>query len=619
MNLHDTLLQKIKQADNAYYNEDSPIMSDEDYDNIRNEFITHFGTDELNYISGDIKKGLKPFTHPTNINSLDKIKFYEKKKLNDRIKKLYPVVLELKLDGLTIVAYPDGKFVTRGNGSEGEILNNFPYEPNHSDYPIRGEAFLTQSDFEEINKEQDKQNKPLFANARNAAAGILRRLDKSPYLDKIKFLAYDVIGYDETELDKLKYIEDNTSFKTVSYIQPNCSSDRVITYIEQMYQDNVNKDIPIDGIVIKSNIEHSLEKFGSTVHHPLNAFAYKAEDEAKTTYIRDIKWQVGKECVTPIAIFDPIQLEGTTVSQATLSNAGIAESFNFHVGDTIMVIKSNKIIPKITQKIQSSNGTKLNIPTVCPVCGQVLTKQPTNTNSYNLICTNDTCQGKLLSRMGYMFSKKNMNIKGLSKQTLEKLIAKGFVSEPTDVFNLTLAQIEQLDGFATKSAENLFDAIQSVKALPLEVFISSIGFTNIGSNVSKILAKTFHTYDNLYAILSTKSDLTFIDGIGEKTAKKLISDKFISEMETLRKYIKPIDNQIESKNLTFVITGTLSKPRNQIVALIESKGYKVAGSVTKKTNYLVMNDKNSTSTKANKARELNIPIITEEELNELLE
>ena len=478
MILHDTLLQKIKNADIAYYDNDNPIMSDEDYDNLRNEFITHFGKKELDYISGHIKKGLKPFKHPTNINSLDKIKFYEKEKLNKTIKKLYPVVLELKLDGLTIVAYPNGEFVTRGNGSNGEILNNFPCEPNHSEYPIRGEAFLTQSDFEWINEQQKKQNQPLFANARNAAAGILRRLDKSPYLDKIQFLAYDVIGYDKSELDKLKYIEENTSFNTVSYLLPNCSSDRIIIYIEQMYQDNINKDIPIDGIVVKSNIEHSLEKFGSTVHHPLNAFAYKAQDEAKTTTIRDIKWQVGKECITPIAIFDPIQLEGTTVSQATLSNAGIAEYFDFHIGDTIMVIKANKIIPKITQKIQSSNGEKLTIPSTCPSCGQPLTKQNTNTNSYNLICTNDTCKGKLVSRIEYMFSKKNINVKGLSEQTIIKLIDKGFVNKPTDIFNLTLQQIKQLDGFAEKSSQNLFNEIKSVKELPLEVFILELMLEN---------------------------------------------------------------------------------------------------------------------------------------------
>ena len=385
-----------------------------------------------------------------------------------------------------------------------------------------------------------------------------------------------------------------------------------------MYQDNINKDIPIDGIVVKSNIEHSLEKFGSTVHHPLNAFAYKAQDEAKTTTIRDIKWQVGKECITPIAIFDPIQLEGTTVSQATLSNAGIAEYFDFHIGDTIMVIKANKIIPKITQKIQSSNGEKLTIPSTCPSCGQPLTKQNTNTNSYNLICTNDTCKGKLVSRIEYMFSKKNINVKGLSEQTIIKLIDKGFVNKPTDIFNLTLQQIKQLDGFAEKSSQNLFNEIKSVKELPLEVFISSIGFIDIGINVGKLLAHTFHSYDKLYAILTTKSDLTFIDGIGEKTAKKLISDKFISEMEELRKYITPIDNEIETKNLSFVITGTLSKPRTEYINLIEAKGYKVTGAVTKKTNYLVMNDKTSTSTKANKARRLNIPIITEEELIKLL-
>ena len=346
MNQHDLLLKKIQDADKAYYDDDNPIMSDRDYDKIRSLFIQQYGDKDLDYVPGNIKKELKPFHHTSNINSLFKVKQTEQEELMKQIKKLSPVVLELKLDGLTIVAYPDGKYVTRGNGTDGEILLHFPerYHHNTSEYPIRGEAFLKKSDFEEINKQREEEGLPLFANARNASAGILRRLDKSSYLDKIQFVCYDVIGYDVSEDEKLKYIKEHTDFDVINSTSAMGNPIQIVSMIEQMYQTNSDGEIPIDGIVVKSNINKSLETFGSTVHHPLNAFAYKAEDEIKITTIRDIIWNVGREKVTPIAVFDPVLLEGTTVSNASLSNAGIAKSFDFHIGDIISVQKANKII-----------------------------------------------------------------------------------------------------------------------------------------------------------------------------------------------------------------------------------------------------------------------------------
>lgn len=623
MNQHDLLLKKIQDADKAYYDDDNPIMSDRDYDKIRSLFIQQYGDKDLDYVPGNIKKELKPFHHTSNINSLFKVKQTEQEELMKQIKKLSPVVLELKLDGLTIVAYPDGKYVTRGNGTDGEILLHFPerYHHNTSEYPIRGEAFLKKSDFEEINKQREEEGLPLFANARNASAGILRRLDKSSYLDKIQFVCYDVIGYDVSEDEKLKYIKEHTDFDVINSTSAMGNPIQIVSMIEQMYQTNSDGEIPIDGIVVKSNINKSLETFGSTVHHPLNAFAYKAEDEIKITTIRDIIWNVGREKVTPIAVFDPVLLEGTTVSNASLSNAGIAKSFDFHIGDIISVQKANKIIPQVVEKVEDKHGMSISEPLYCPSCRSKLeVRKQTLDDGYDLICINPNCIGKLANTIEYMFSKQNLNVKGLSAQTIKKLIDKKYVSEPTDIFKITKEQLKTLDGFGDKSASNLYNGIHNISSAPLNVFIASVGALGIGSNVGNILANNFHTYENVLKVLEAKDKdaLQELKGIGTSVTDILLSEDFIQKMKDLREFVIPTPVLQKDIKLKVVITGQLSKSRTEYTKFLKEHDIQVSSSVTKNTNYVITDNPNGTSTKLKKAKELNIPIISEQQMDELI-
>lgn len=623
MNQHDLLLKKIQDADKAYYDDDNPIMSDRDYDKIRSLFIQQYGDKDLDYVPGNIKKELKPFHHTSNINSLFKVKQTEQEELMKQIKKLSPVVLELKLDGLTIVAYPDGKYVTRGNGTDGEILLHFPerYHHNTSEYPIRGEAFLKKSDFEEINKQREEEGLPLFANARNASAGILRRLDKSSYLDKIQFVCYDVIGYDVSEDEKLKYIKEHTDFDVINSTSAMGNPIQIVSMIEQMYQTNSDGEIPIDGIVVKSNINKSLETFGSTVHHPLNAFAYKAEDEIKITTIRDIIWNVGREKVTPIAVFDPVLLEGTTVSNASLSNAGIAKSFDFHIGDIISVQKANKIIPQVVEKVEDKHGMPISEPLYCPSCRSKLeVRKQTLDDGYDLICINPNCIGKLANTIEYMFSKQNLNVKGLSAQTIKKLIDKKYVSEPTDIFKITKEQLKTLDGFGDKSASNLYNGIHNIFSAPLNVFIASVGALGIGSNVGNILANNFHTYENVLKVLEAKDKdaLQELKGIGTSVTDILLSEDFIQKMKDLREFVIPTPVLQKDIKLKVVITGQLSKSLTEYTKFLKEHDIQVSSSVTKNTNYVITDNPNGTSTKLKKAKELNIPIISEQQMDELI-
>jgi len=612
------MLRKIKDADKAYYMDDNPIMSDEEYDTLRNTYISLYGSKDLDYVSGDIKKGLKPFKHTCNINSLKKIRYYEKEKLIEEIRRLSPIVVEPKYDGLTVVAYPSGEFVTRGGGLVGEVLNNFPsrYNKNTSEFPIRGEAYLTVKDFEIINADLRNKGMDLYKNPRNACAGILRRIDSSPYKEYVKYICYDVIGSDAGELDKIKYIKEHTNFDVAeTFIPPACD---LADYFSKLYDKKSKEDIPIDGLVIKTTFAGSLKRFGSTDHHPRNAFAYKSQDEIKATNIISVEWQVGRESVTPIAIFEPVELEGTTVSKASLSNAGLFMDLDLHIGDTVSVFKANQIIPQIKSKLANNGGNKIELPKTCPVCGCALESRKNN-DTYTIVCPNEMCKGKLVNKIEYMFSKKCLNAKGMSSKTIEKMLP--YINHPTDIFNITLEQILTLEGFKEKSANNLYNAIQnSRKNVSLDVFIASIGFLGIGFDVGKLLANKYNTYDKVLMGLQNDS-LTDIKGIGETTALKLKSNNFIHEMKKLHEYIEIKEETFTTNNncLTFVITGKFSQPRSVLEKMIEQAGHKVASAISKNTNYLVISDLSSTSSKTKKAKQLGIPMIDDKQLENILQ
>lgn len=647
-------LNAIKSADNAYYNLNNPTMTDQEYDALRTDYIEKYGLDDLNYVPGNSITSRK-FKHPIEVTSLAKVDEDEVAKLKSEIKRLESVVIEPKYDGLTVVAYPkeDGSyfFVTRGSGSEGDILKWFKNEKltgSNTKYAIRGEAFMTQENFEKMNADLIKNGEEPKANPRNAAAGILNpaRKEVSPYLNLISYICYDVIGLDVSESEKLNYITANTPFEATSFYVFNSGDDldTIVKYISNRRNEIVeNNTYPIDGMVVKSNEDGSLKKFGSTDHHPKNAFAVKSCQSAVYSILENVSWQLGKTgALTPIAEFDPIHILGSTVSKASLSNPDEIKRLSLKIGDKIGVIKAREIIPKIV--INNGGGNKdIIIPDKCPSCGQSLIK-----NGPVLQCQNELCNEKIAQKIAFMGSKKVLNIDGLSIQTARKIV-NYFYYNYTDllesegqniIFYLKKEDILKLDGFSEKSANNLYKSIQDV-TLPNKVsiprFIKACCVDSIGEDVGKILAMEYSSLQSMYDALSptmrSKDEYTFIhdklnslDGIGKETAKVVLSEDFWTSINNLWSYIEPADYELTNTEFSdsnisgkiFVLTGKMPKKRNEYEAMITSKGGIVAGSVSKNTDYLVIADVRSTSSKAVKARKLGTKLISPEELEELL-
>ena len=643
----------IKSADNAYYNLNNPTMTDQEYDALRTDYIEKYGSDDLNYVPGNSITSRK-FKHPIEVTSLAKVDEDEVAKLKSEIKRLGSVVIEPKYDGLTVVAYPkeDGSyfFVTRGSGNEGDILKYFNDENlagSNTKYAIRGEAFMTQENFEKMNADLIKNGEEPKANPRNAAAGILNpaRKEVSPYLNLISYICYDVIGLDVSESEKLNYITANTPFEPTSFYVFNSDDDldTIVKYISNRRNEIVkNNTYPIDGMVVKSNEDGSLKKFGSTDHHPKNAFAVKSCQSAVYSILRNVSWQLGKTgALTPIAEFDPIHILGSTVSKASLSNPDEIKRLGLKIGDKIGVIKAREIIPKIV--INNGSGNKdIVIPDKCPSCGQSLIK-----NGPVLQCQNELCNEKIAQKIAFMGSKKVLNIDGLSIQTARKIV-NYFYDNYTDllesegqniIFYLKKEDILKLDGFSEKSANNLYKSIQDAitpNKVSIPRFIKACCVDSIGEDIGKILAREYGSLQSMYDTLSptmrSKDEYTFIhdklnslDGIGKETAKIVLSEDFWTSINNLWSYIEPADYELpntESSNSNisgkvFVLTGKMPKKRNEYEAMITSKGGIVAGSVSKNTDYLVIADVNSTSSKAEKARKLGTKLISPTELEEL--
>ena len=647
-------LNAIKSADNAYYNLNNPTMTDQEYDALRTDYIEKYGSDNLNYVPGNSITSRK-FKHPIEVTSLAKVDEDEVAKLKSEIKRLGSVVIEPKYDGLTIVAYPkeDGSyfFVTRGSGSEGDILKWFKNEKltgSNTKYAIRGEAFMTQENFEKMNADLINNGEEPKANPRNAAAGILNpaRKEVSPYLNLISYICYDVIGLDVSESEKLNYITANTPFEATSFYVFNSGDDldTIVKYISNRRNEIVeNNTYPIDGMVVKSNEDGSLKKFGSTDHHPKNAFAVKSCQSAVYSILENVSWQLGKTgALTPIAEFDPIYILGSTVSKASLSNPDEIKRLGLKIGDKIGVIKAREIIPKIV--INNGGGNKdIVIPDKCPSCGQSLIK-----NGPVLQCQNELCNEKIAQKIAFMGSKKVLNIDGLSIQTARKIV-NYFYDNYTDllesegqniIFYLKKEDILKLDGFSEKSANNLYKSIKDVSSpnkVSIPRFVKACCVDSIGEDVGKILAMEYSSLQSMYDALSptmrSKDEYTFIhdklnslDGIGKETAKVVLSEDFWTSINNLWSYIEPADYELPNtessdSNISgkiFVLTGKMPKKRNEYEAMIISKGGIVAGSVSKNTDYLVIADVSSTSSKAVKARKLGTKLISPEELEELL-
>ena len=640
------LVQKLNEAAKAYYQEDREIMSNREYDALYDELeqaekitgivLADSPTVRVGY---EAVAALPKETHESPMLSLDKTK--DREVLRGFIGN-HKTLLSWKMDGLTIVlTYENGelqKAVTRGNGIVGEVITNnarvFRNIPLKIAYQgrlvLRGEAIITYSDFERINNSiEDVDAK--YKNPRNLCSGSVRQLNNQITAERnVRFYAFALVSAQDVEMHNSREFQmewlRTQGFEVVEYrVVTSENLDEVMDYFAEKI---VTNDFPSDGLVaLYDDIAYG-ESLGSTAKFPRNAFAFKWADEVRETTLREIEWSPSRTgLINPIAVFDPVELEGTTVSRASVHNVSIVKDLKLGIGDTIQVYKANMIIPQIAENLTQSGN--LEIPDTCPVCGQEA-KIICENDVEALYCMNPDCVAKKIKAFTLFVSRDAMNIDGLSEATLEKFIAKGFIHNFGDIFEIEKYrdEIVTMDGFGEKSFDNLISSIEKAKDTTIAKVIYSLGISNIGLSNAKIICRYFD--DDLDKIRSAKEEeISAIDGIGPVIAGSLT--KYFAKPENNQKvdhlmgYLHIVkeekaDNQIfAGKN--FVITGSLERFSNRGEAknLIESLGGKVTGSVTGKTNYLINNDVNSNSSKNKKARELGIPILSEEDFLKLAE
>lgn len=640
-------LAAIKQADHEYYDLDNPSMSDADYDELRRSYIDQYGAEDLNYVPGNVTDGFEKFRHPTPVTSLGKwTKGVDSEEdLKAQVKKLWPVEVQPKYDGLTVVAYPndDGscRFVTRGLGGEvGEVLPSFipEYEGpgvNNSGYPIRGEVFITPWNFDKLNDALIFDGEAPMKNMRNAAAGLLRRKERSPYLGLLSYKVYDLPGQDMTPAEMREIVTNQTKFTftdgygadTVEYTDYGADTvDEIIETVRRVYEDITTLRIyPIDGIVIKSCQEGSLAKFGNTGHHPKNALAIKPGRTVYTTVVRDVIWQMGRSKATPVAIVDPVEIDGATVTKASLHNAEQIRKLGLKIGAKVTIFKANEIIPQIGEVLEP--GDKDIVLDVCPACGG-----PLKTVNGQQFCINPECPERIAQNIAFLGQKDVLDIPGLSIQTARKIVDMydTSIDEQNIIFNMEVEDIEELPGFAKKSAQKLYDAIQAVRGdVDFPRFVKALCVPGIGRHVGELLQNYYGSLEDVHnAIFAVKdrNDLLSIPGLGETIVDTLLSEEFANQWDALieAEVFPAISNRPEDVVVgefvgkVFVLTGKMEHPRSYYEELIEKAGAKTGSSVSKSTDYLVIADVNSTSTKAKKARELGTKLISPEELEEML-
>lgn len=641
------LVQLLNQAAKAYYQEDREIMSNLEYDRLYDELLelekqtgTVLANSPTVHVGYEAVNELPKEAHESPMLSLDKTKDVEV--LREFIGN-QKCLLSWKMDGLTIVlTYRDGsleKAVTRGNGTIGEVVTNnarvfenIPLKiPFQGELVLRGEAIITYSDFERINEEIDDVDAK-YKNPRNLCSGSVRQLNNEITANRhVRFMAFTLVRAEGEDFgnsveQQMVWLQ-RQGFETVEYrVVTGETLDEAMEYFSSQVAKN---DFPSDGLVtVYDDIAYG-ESLGATAKFPRNSFAFKWADEQKETRLLEIEWSPSRTgLINPIAVFEPVELEGTTVSRASVHNISIMKSLELGIGDRIQVYKANMIIPQIAENLTRS-GVK-DIPETCPAC-----KGPTRIQMVNdvetLYCTNPECPAKAIKTFTLFVSRDAMNIDGLSQATLEKFIGHGFLQDFGDIFELDRyrEQIIGMDGFGEKSYENLWQSIQNARHTVLWRVIYGLGILNIGLANAKMICREFD-YDLDRIRHATVEELTGIDGIGEVIGQSLVryfgDEKNNRKVDHLMKHLlleKPEESADRQKlaGLTFVITGSLEhfSNRSEMKNQIEALGGKVTGSVTRKTSYLINNDTASSSSKNRKAAELGIPVISEEEFLKMLQ
>ena len=636
----------LSEAAKAYYQEDREIMSNYEYDKLYDELqmleeetgtvLTGSPTMKVGYESVD---ELPKERHERPMLSLDKTKDVAVlKEFVDGQKTL----ISWKLDGLTVVlTYRGGelaKAVTRGNGEVGEVITNnarvfrnIPLSiPFKGELVLRGEAVISYSDFKEINEEIDDVDAK-YNNPRNLCSGSVRQLNNEITAKrKVQFFAFSLVRAEGQEFDNSRERQfewlRRMGFDVVEYKV--ASAENLEETVEWFSERIAENDIPSDGLVaVYDDIAYG-QSLGSTAKFPRDSFAFKWADEIRDTHLLEIEWSPSRTgLINPVAIFEPVELEGTTVSRASVHNLSIMKGLELGLGDTVQVYKANMIIPQIAENLTRSNN--IEIPDKCPVCGHET--QIKNLNGVEtLYCPNDSCLAKQLKLLTLFVSRNAMNIDGLSEATLEKFIARGYIREFADIFKISRyrEEIMEMEGFGEKSYSNLAESIERARMTTLPRLIYGLGISNIGVANAKMICRAFD-YDLEKIRNSSPEELSEIDGIGEVIGRAF-SDYFKDEENSLHldhllaelEIEKPESEEGEQvlQGLNFVITGSVEHfaNRDEAKTLIEEKGGKVTGSVTSKTNYLINNDAASNSSKNRKAKELGIPIISEEEFLQMI-
>lgn len=636
-----SLVEKLNEAGKAYYQEDREIMSNFEYDALYDELLglekelgTVLSDSPTVHVGYEVLSELPKEAHESPMLSLDKTKdVLALKSWTGKQKSL----LSWKMDGLTIVlTYRNGelfKAVTRGNGIVGEVITNnarmfknIPHKiPYTGELILRGEAVIKYSDFEKINAAiSDVEAK--YKNPRNLCSGSVRQLNNEITKKRnVHFFAFTLVKAEGVDFDNSRKRQMEwllgLGFDVVEYRL--VDEDNIEAAVAEFSEKIIHNDFPSDGLVLTYDDIAYSKTLGTTAKFPRDAIAFKWADEVRETTLLDMEWSASRTgLINPVAIFEPVELEGTSVSRASVHNLSIVKSLKLGLGDKIEVYKANMIIPQIAKNMTGSGS--LEIPKYCPVCGQPTVVRTENDVSV-LFCENPDCQAKKIKSFALFVSRDALNIEGLSEATLEKFIQKGFIHEFADIFALDNHKeaIVELDGFGEKSYDKLIKSVEKSRHVRLANLIYGLGILNVGLSNAKLICK-YMNYDVERIRKVSAEELTAIDGIGQVIADSVVAyfadEKNNRAFDRLLKCVD-IEDEVTDENsmrfngMTFVITGSLNhfENRNTLKTLIEDGGGKVAGSVSSKTAYLINNDSTSSSSKNKKAQSLNIPIITEEE------
>ena len=641
----EELIELLNRAGKAYYQEATEIMSNLEYDELYDELqkleedlgVVYANSPTVN-VGYEVLSELPKEQHESPMLSLDKTKDVQELK---RFVGTQKALISWKLDGLTIVlTYENGelqKAVTRGNGEIGEVITNnakkFKNVPLQIPYKgtlvVRGEAVIGYQEFEEINAEIEVEEDK-YKNPRNLCSGSVRQLNNEITEKRnVKFYAFHLVSgeadFQNSREQQFLWLKEQ-GFDVVEYkvIQES----QVEEAVEWFAGEITANPFPSDGLVLTYDDIAYGQSLGTTAKFPRDSYAFKWADEKRETKLIEIEWSASRTgLINPVAIFEPVELEGTTVSRASVHNVSIVEELELGYEDVITVYKANMIIPQIAENLTRSNT--ITVPTVCPVCdGKTVIKQEGTAKT--LYCSNPECEAKKIKALALLVSRNALNIEGLSEATLEKFVAKGYIKCFADLFHLDEyeEEIKSLEGFGEKSYTNLQKSVVAARTTTLPKVLYSMGIANIGLANAKMICKAFAN-DVEKIIHATVEELSAIDGVGEVIAEVYTQyfsvEEHVEEFRNLlQELVIPEEINTEQQSfagMNFVITGSVEqfKNRNEIKEVIEKRGGKVTGSVTSKTHFLINNDTTSTSSKNKKARDLEIPIISEAMFIEMLE